>query len=364
MERINNKIVNLKIKIQNHYSFEKSLNYIMKIAIKYYVFSINFNDIYYGRKNPKQFKMCVFIYILSWLLTICAMSFLLSDYLYSFIDGSFENLRVILFFITVSSSMIVIGKTDFLLAEVKSNLKPFKIFYYLINDMKSKHKLSRENYKKLAILSRILQIFIIDYGLKAALVLGFIASIRVALESRTLFVQLSIILFIFPIGVIYCFTAVTYFFIIYSLIYYYKLLFDQINNQFKLISQQIPLVINKTKENQLIRLIKQHNLISIEIYEINLLVRRTVAFVFIIFSLIKIISCYLIIYSNDILIKFAFGNMVIGFTVFSFGMSYLFSLQIKSAHQSYQIIHSIISKYKMRFHVKIKVKKFDEQIKL
>ena len=246
MDKFRNKIVNLKVKIQNYYSFEHSLNYVMKIAVKYYVFSINHNDIYYGRKNPKQFKVYLLIYILSWLTTIYMMSFILSDYMYSLIDSPFDNFRTELLFLSISSLMIAIAKTDFLLGEVKSNLKSFKIFYYLINDIKSKHKLSRRNYKKLAILSRILQIFIIDYGVKFVLVFGFIVFIKIAVNSRTLFLQLSFIFFILPILVIYCFTAVTCIFIPYILIYYYKLLFDQISNRFKRISQEILLVINKT----------------------------------------------------------------------------------------------------------------------
>ena len=44
-------------------------------------------------------------------------------------------------------------KIEMILAEINSNLSPLKVFYYLINDIKSKHKLTDLNYNRLAILS-------------------------------------------------------------------------------------------------------------------------------------------------------------------------------------------------------------------
>ena len=109
-------------------------------------------------------------------------------------------------------------------------------------------------------------------------------------------------------------------------------------------------------EKQLNRLIYEHNLASIEIDKINLLMRRTAACIFIVFSFVKIISLYLFIYSNDIIIRFVLINSVVIFVIFGYALSYFFSLQIKSAHQSYKTIHLIVCKYKMRFYPKIKVK--------
>ena len=43
------------------------------------------------------------------------------------------------------------------------------------------------------------------------------------------------------------------------------------------------------------------------------------------------------------------------FFVVGFGLTYLFSRQIKSAHQSYGLINSIQSEFKMRIHLRFKV---------
>ena len=231
----------------------------------------------------------------------------------------------------------------------------FKIFYYLINNIKSKHKLSRKNYKKISILSRITKICSMDYATRFFIIFGNLISIKIAIQCKNLVLQLSLIILGIPMTIIGCFTGASLFFIFYILFYYYKLLFDQISNQFVQFRNRKSLVINKTTEIQLIKLIKEHNLASIQIKEINLLFRRTAAFIFIIFSFIKIISFYIIIHSNDIILTIVLVNLVVMFLIFGFGMSYLFSQQIKSAHQSYQTIHSIFCKYKMRFYFKMKV---------
>ena len=57
---------------------KKSMNNVMKISVKYFVTSIDFNDVYYGNKNPKRFKKCVSIYIVMWLMTFGGILVILS----------------------------------------------------------------------------------------------------------------------------------------------------------------------------------------------------------------------------------------------------------------------------------------------
>ena len=357
MERIRIKIINLKLKIHDYFLIEKSMNQMMKIAVKYFLISISLNDIYYGNKNPKQFKKCVLTCILIWLMTLSLISFVLSDDMYSLIDSPFlpRHFRTLLSLLSISSIMLLTAKTDLLLGEIKSNLDQFKIFYYLINNIKSKHKLSKQNYKKISIFSRILQICLMDYAIRFGIIFGSLIFIKIAIQSKNLVLQLYLIILGIPMIIICAFAGASLFFIFYILFYYYKLIFDQINNRFVRFRNRKSSVINKTTEIELIKLIKQHNLVSIEMNEINLLFRRTAAFIFIVFSFIKIISLYLMMHSNDIIFTIILVNVVVLFLIFGLGLSCLFSLQIKSAHQSYQTIHSIICKYKMRFYLKIKV---------
>ena len=44
--------------------------------------------------------------------------------------------------ILINALAVAIGKTDILLDGINYNLSPLKILYYLMNDMKSKHKLT------------------------------------------------------------------------------------------------------------------------------------------------------------------------------------------------------------------------------
>ena len=103
------------------------------------------------------------------------------------------------------------------------------------------------------------------------------------------------------------------------------------------------------------KLIDEHNEAAKEVNKINMILRRTTAFSFIVYAFLKIISFFMIRNMNDILLKFITINIFCIALVFGFGMSYLFSQQIKSAHKSYISIHSIVCNYKMRLPIKLKV---------
>ena len=71
----------------------------------------------------------------------------------------------------------------------------------------------------------------------------------------------------------------------------------------------------------------------------------------------RIILLFILInFNNNILVDiFVSGEFYILF-IFCFGMTYLFSLQIKSAHQSNKLIYSILCKFNMKLSFKLKVK--------
>ena len=262
MEKIRIKIMNLKFKIYDYFLIEKSLNQLMKIAVKYFLISISFNDIYYENKNPKQFKKCFLICILIWLMTLSLISFVISDDMYSLIDSPFlpRHFRTLLSLLSFSSIMLLTAKTDLLLGEIRSNLDQFKIFYYLINNIKSKHKLSKQNYKKISILSRIIQIYTMNFGVRFFIIFGNLFIIKIAIQSKNLVLQLYLTIIAIPMSIIGSLTGALIFSIFYILFYYYKLVFDQINNRVVRFCNRKSLVINKMIEKQLIRLIYEHNL--------------------------------------------------------------------------------------------------------
>ena len=146
---------------------------------------------------------------------------------------------------------------------------------------------------------------------------------------------------------------------VFVVILYFKLRFDQIDQQIKsFISSSKCKVINSRRENVLTYLIHQHNLASIEISKMNKLFRRSAAAMFFILSISKIITLFLVINLNHFITKIV---LLLGFIIiffFGFGISYLFSLQIHSAHKSSNLIHSVVCKYKMKFGFRLKVKKY------
>lgn len=61
------------------------------------------------------------------------------------------------------------------------NLSGLKVIYFLVNNIKSKHKLTDLNYNLMAILSQIIQTGVLDYGtpILMAFVVGFSTFIAV-----------------------------------------------------------------------------------------------------------------------------------------------------------------------------------------
>ena len=81
------------------------------------------------------------------------------------------------------------------------------------------------------------------------------------------------------------------------------MLFDQINDKIKSILPNGRIIFIDKRRGKLINLILQHNKVALEIHNINMMIRRTGASIFISFSLIKIISLYVMLYTKDPLMK-------------------------------------------------------------
>ena len=355
------KIIKLKErltwKVNDYFRFDKSLLYLMKTLKKLYVFSIGFDDMYYGYKNPRRFRVCVFQCVYMWVVSLLQLALIASDSIWIRFNGSFlpDDFRAVHLLGVMLFLMISGIKTDILLGEKNYNFGSFKVFHYLMNNVKYKHKLNDLNYRKLAVLSRIIQSFLLHYaGPTIAIVSGItIAGIGIMSNHIFWYIQASLLI---PLYLVVAATIAPYTCIIYMILAYYKLLFDQMN---KLIAFVKPndrrKVITEWKEVKLTRLMSEHNLASVEIHSINLILRRTAALLFLFASLIKIISLYLVINTKNDWMRMLIINIFVVFFTFGFGMTFMFSLQIKSAHKSLKIVHSMICKYRMRLSFKLKV---------
>ena len=363
---IQDKILNLKSKANEYFILKNSLQHLSNFIKKSYVFSIGFDDIYYGNKNAKQLKISIFILAYLWFTVFYGLSSIFNDYMFSMMDIPLfsGHLRQLVMLGTSIVFLDAMFKTDYLIGEINCNLNPFKVFYYLMMNWKRNHQLNDKNYKKLAILSRIIQFGLIDFGIIFILIVIYITFIQLAILSKNKLFWISFIVTMTPVYInvpIITISTICLYIIIFK---YYIMIFDQINDQINLILcgnkksklfQRRPKAINKTNQRKLINLIDQHNKASIEIDNINLIIRRSIASLFINISIVKIMSLYLLVNWNQFIIKILLSFIFFIIVTFSFGVCYIFTLQIKSAHQPQKTIYSIVCKYKLNLRFKLKV---------
>ena len=360
---IKNKISILKCWIKEYFLLENSLEHLENFIKKYYVFSVVFNDIYYGNVNMKRFIIFIVNWAFGWFAVLYFLSFIFSDTMFSLMNVpsfSGERLKLLWLLEAMIFVLVAVVKTDILLGQIHYNLSPFKVIYYLMNDLKQLHKLNEKNYKKLAILSRSIQFLFMDCVTFVLVITVTLFMTKIAILSGKIFWiwgNITVILIIITSLT----TATSSVCLAIIMLSYYTMIFDQINDEINLISNEKSTffkrrkIINKAKQKQVISLIHEHNLAAIEIHKFNLIIRRSVGCFFINFAMMKIISLYLVVNSNEFftklfLIEFNFVMLIAGFT-----LSYLFSSQIKSAHQPLKAVHSIVSKYKMNLKLKLKV---------
>ena len=362
MNKLRVKINEIKQKTKDYLSFKKLITSLISFTQKFYVLSIQFDRVNHGLVNLKRFQISLIVCVLMWLATFYNLLIITSDNMWSLIDGPFlpdhyRTFKLIPLILLLLSTAI---KTDILLEEFKqlklSERSPLEIIYYLMNDLKLKHKLDQKNYNEIAFVSRFVQLNVLNYGapICSLFLIGFFISIF-SLDNGywifdTLFMMPFYVYSIFLLAICCCVKYLFYF--------YYKLLFDQITEQIKLFVSNKPIKITLRQERRLLNLIKQHHQAAIEINTMSLNSRRRTAIEFLMFSLIKIITLYLMVNSKHILIK-GFAINVFGiFMIFGFGLSLIFSLQIESAHQGYKFIHSVICKQKMKLSLRMKVNDF------
>ena len=338
---------------KEYFLLENSLCHLNNLLKAFFIISIGFKDIKYGIKNPKRFKINIFVCIFWWISLFRLHILLNSNYIFvNCINNEFLPDKLAVFYsigLFVFIPMVII-RIELLLGEIKYNLSPLKVFYFLMNNIKAKHQLNQANYKRLGIFSRLI-IFVIDLASIINILIAITFNGITAIRSRQLFwiVESTVMI---PFYVLCTFSTAACC-IVFIVFFYYQLRFQQINDKVKSINKLK--IFNKSRQRQLNNLIDEHNSLAIEIRQLNLLLRRFAATFFINSSLTKIVSLYTLIYiKSQILILWSLLAIIMFFT-FGFGLSYLFTQQIKSAHRSYKIIHSIVCKHKMKLKNRLKV---------
>ena len=275
---------------------------------------------------------------------ICGISFITFDSMFQLIDNEFfpKYIKPIIILSIVFLIGITVCRFDLLMAEWNGSICVLKVFYYLQENIKSKHGLTNSNNKKLTYLVKIFEVLsifvLIFYVITMSLILLYISikSSRITLHILTPFliymIWLSITTYIFCI-----FTGI-------SGVYYYFLLFSQINDQINMIYQKSEWFLTSLHRICLSNLTNKHNLLAIQIYEINFVVRRTLLAFYIDLALTLVISLNIIL-KTDVWIEIIFYlSAVICAMVFGFTISYCLSELTKTAHKPHEIIYKLIRK--------------------
>ena len=225
------------------------------------------------------------------------------------------------------------------------------MYYYLKEDIKSKHKLTNENYKRVLILAKFL--YVTCFEIWFPFVFLFISwfYLYIAIKCKIILLQLLTPFVLYMIWLITS-TAFLGASLAMRMIYYYILLFKQINIEMDIIYKEIKLFITMRSQKQLIWLTERHNLFALEMNRINLLIRRTVLGFFVVLSLGLIIPLNLYLKSNNEFEQIIYLIIFFDFLLYGFGISYLMSSVIRFAHKPYKTIYQILRKQNFLFNSK------------
>lgn len=337
---------------------ESSIGHLMEVAKNFYFVSIGINhiknDVYKSSRIYGSILHLVYFGIFTFFLDL----FSFSSYFYGLIrlDLLPSYFRINMSVYAIGFTWILGAKVDMFLAETKSNLIPWKVFYFLKNNIKSKHKLSDLHYNQLAISSRMILIGVLDYGTPIMEMIAIGLIVLVAIVSQKFVWILSSIYFT-PALLIACVNFSCWICSVFILVSYYKLRYDQIHSEIKSIVPNGQWnVINKRVEKRILKSIGEHKVISNEIDKLNRMLRRAAGGLAIFLITDRIIVLYLLIsFKNNAFVIVMLLCQFLLLFIFGFAITFLCSQQIKSAHQSYKLIQSILFRFNMRLPFKRKV---------
>lgn len=332
---------------------EDSLTEIINFMVKYSVISVDLNDIYTGRKNHLKFFLSLINCLCLWMTLLSTIMFIKFDQLKMLLANPlvpYEQLDFIGFLFIAYYSLVSAFKTDLLIEEYKNNLSQIKFLYYLTRNIKSIHKLTNFNYKKFHRNIHFLNFILLKISFPVVVWSVLIALFTIVIFTESIFIKL---LYPFAVYSTITFNTTSYSSLplIYSMLYYYQLRFNQITSQFQIFIKR-----NIISPLKFINLIEEHNQISIEIHKMNLLMKKSVALVFITSSMAIDFLIYLSFYSQSIFYRIFFQFFAILICLIYISLIVNIIKVSNSAHQCYHLICSLVIQRKLSYRIKFKVK--------
>ena len=302
-----------------------------------------------------RYLMCclnLFMMIIGFILMFLIIYF---DSIFNLIDNEFlpKHTKIILFASLVLIFNSIIRPLDIIINEWKNHLSFLKIFRHLQENNKSKHGLTRKNYKKLSILSNLVNLMLIRGSIPTlASSLTFVV-IYIAIKSNKLSFYLFTLLFIYL-----AFMVALTFMLVSSMavltLYYFTLLFDQINNKIEEIYLRSNFSVTIKDQTNLLRLIEEHDLKAQDVKRLNQISLTCLVF-FIIMALMQIIPLNLLLQTDVWYQQIIYSIYLFSTLGFGFGAHFVYSIQISSAHKPYKIIYKILVRQKLKLKLKWKV---------
>ena len=152
--------------------------------------------------------------------------------------------------------------------------------------------------------------------------------------------------------VVICSSILAYFTIFYIILLYYYLRLRQLNIRFRLFNK-----LKIASPKIFIRMIDEHNLISTDIYKINLFTRRSVAMLFLCSALIVDLLIFLVFFTKSLFIQVLVSAWSLAALSIIIILNFLLISLTESAHQSYNKIYAILMRRNLTYRIKIKVLK-------
>ena len=188
----------------------------------------------------------------------------------------------------------------FLKEEKRNNLIQLKFIYYLMINDQLNYKLNNHNYKIYKIIVKLLHYIFIRIVHPLAFLFFLIIFTFISIISRS-FVLIILLQFNFFIIYICSTSLIGILPLIYSMLVYYILRFNQINTQLRLF-HKIKIIslqtINKT--------MNEHNQLPLAIHQLNLTLNKTIGWLFIITAIVIDSLIYMLIYTKSIYYKLVF----------------------------------------------------------
>ena len=131
-------------------------------------------------------------------------------------------------------------------------------------------------------------------------------------------------------------------------------MFKQINYQITLIYKQSKIFLNMRNQMQFICLMESHHSLELQIDKLNLILRRSISFLYLFLGVGFIIPLNIRVSSNDKFEQFYCMGAIFLFIVFGFSITYLLSTLIRVAHKPYKTAYKIFRKQNFTCHLEKK----------